>query len=100
MRYVRIYSDQNGKSHFEDISVELRLSDLAPPEPPVNTSAFTEATQFGFLSAPADWHGDWHPSPHSFLDQTTLADIQFGTSLSCASSKFDPNGYLEARHKD
>lgn len=63
MRYVRIYADQSGESHFEDIDIELTLSDFAPPAPPINISAFTEATQFGFLSAPAGWYGDWHPAP-------------------------------------
>jgi len=63
MKYLRVYADANGESHFEDVEVELTLVDFAPPAPPMNLSAFTPATRFGFLSAPLGWYGDWHPTP-------------------------------------
>jgi len=63
VKYTRIYSDAEGESHFEDVETELTLVDLAPPAPPLYLSAFTQATQFAFLSAPIDFFGDWHPTP-------------------------------------
>jgi len=63
MKYVRVYADENGESHFEDVEVGLTPVDFAPPAPPMNLSAFTSATQFGFVSAPLGWYGDWHPAP-------------------------------------
>lgn len=63
MKYVRMYADANGESHFEDVEVELTLVDFAPPAPPMNLSAFTPATRFGFVSVPLGWYGDWHPAP-------------------------------------
>ena len=63
MKYVRLYADSNGESHFEDVGVKFTLADFAPPAPPLNVSALTPASQFGFLSAPPGWYGDWHPAP-------------------------------------
>src|SRR2546428_6405650 len=61
--YVRLYSDADGESHFEDAAVELSAVDFAPPAPPLNLSAFMPTSQAAFLGAPAGWQGDWHPSP-------------------------------------
>jgi|SRR5437660_7836896 len=60
--YTRLYADEQGESHFEDIKVDFTSTDYAPPAPPLNLSVFTPATQFGFMSAPANWSSDWHPS--------------------------------------
>src|SRR5437899_2822595 len=61
--YVRLYSDTDGESHFEDLEVELSAVEFAPPAPPLNLSAFMPASQAAFFGAPAGWRGDWHPSP-------------------------------------
>lgn len=63
MKYARLYSDESGASHFEDVEIELKLVDFAPPAPPVNLSSFIPTTQIAFVSNPAGWHGDWHPTP-------------------------------------
>jgi hypothetical protein len=60
--YTRLYADDAGESHFEDVEIDLSLTDYAPPAAPLELSAFTTATQFGFMNAPAGWSGDWHPS--------------------------------------
>lgn len=59
--YTRLYSDDQGESHFEDVEIDLTLTDYAPA-PPLNLSPLTKATQFGFMKAPAGWSSDWHPS--------------------------------------
>ena len=63
MKYTRVYADENGESHFEDVEVEFSSVDFAPQAPPLDLSAFAPATQYGFLRAPAGWLGDWHPAP-------------------------------------
>src|SRR6267142_640877 len=63
MLYVRLYSDENGESHFEDVEIDLASTDYAPPAPPLSLSSFSPATQFGFMKAPAGWSSDWHPTP-------------------------------------
>ena len=60
--YTRLYSDERGESHFDDVEIDLETVDYAPPAPPLELSAFTNATQFGFMNAPAGWTSDWHPS--------------------------------------
>ena len=62
MQYTRLYSDDRGESHFEDIESDLKLVEYAPPAPPLCLSSFTPATQFGFMKAPAGWSSDWHPA--------------------------------------
>ena len=63
MKYVRVYADQNGDSHFEDVEVGMSLTDFAPPAPPVNVSPLMPSTNVVFLSAPAGWYGPLHPAP-------------------------------------
>ena len=60
--YSRLYSDEHGESHFEDIEVDLTMTDYAPPAPPLELSSSTPVTQFGFMNAPAGWSSDWHPA--------------------------------------
>ena len=62
MRIVRLYSDPTGESHFEEVEIELDLTDYAPPAPPLYLSATAPAGQFTFMKAPAGWSSDWHPS--------------------------------------
>jgi quercetin dioxygenase-like cupin family protein len=63
MKYARIYADEAGESHFEDVPVELSPVDYAPPAPSVNLSVPQAATALVFMSAPPGWDGDWHPTP-------------------------------------
>ena len=52
MKYVRMYGDSNGESHFEDVHVDFALGDYSPPTPPVHVSPFAPATQFGQKTRP------------------------------------------------
>jgi hypothetical protein len=60
--YTRLYSDAAGESHFEEVEIDLALTDYAPPAPQLELSSVTPATQFGFMNAPAGWSSDWHPA--------------------------------------
>lgn len=62
-RYVRIYADSEGESHFSDEEMELRSVSYAPPRA-FDLSAFTPAKQFALLVVPAGWIGGWGPVPH------------------------------------
>ena len=63
VRYVRLYADEAGESHFHDVQVPLATQDFAPPAQPVNLSAFNSANRWAFFEIPAGWVGDWHPTP-------------------------------------
>jgi hypothetical protein len=60
--YTRLYADEHGKSHFEEVEIDLTLTEYAPPAPPLELSSITPAKQFGFMNAPAGWASDWHPT--------------------------------------
>jgi hypothetical protein len=62
--YVRIISDSDGSSHFEDAFIDLSLADYAPPAPPISVSDAIPADGVVFLSSPIGWFGDLHPAPH------------------------------------
>ena len=80
MKYVRVYTDGDGESHFEDMEVGFNTVDFAPPAPPLDLSAFTAATQFGFLRAPVGWFGDWHPAPCRQMMFYLAGEIEAETS--------------------
>ena len=62
--YVRLYADDTGDSHLEDIVVGLEPVDFAPPAPPLNYLAFQQATAVAFLGGDPSWGGDVpHPTP-------------------------------------
>ena len=65
--YVRIYADEGGESHFEDVQLAYDESDFVPPAPPVSMTSFEPANQFGFEVVPPGWRGDWHPAPGRVL---------------------------------
>jgi quercetin dioxygenase-like cupin family protein len=63
MKYTRIYCDVDGESHFEDVYVEVAPVDFAPPASPLNLAAPLEAERAVLCEFPAEWFGDWHPTP-------------------------------------
>ena len=63
MRYVRIYADEAGVSHYRDVEVDFTESDFAPPAPPLGLSVLMPAEWTGFILMPVAWAGGWHPTP-------------------------------------
>lgn len=79
-RYVRVYADSEGESHFSDEEMELRSVRFAPPAPPLNLSAFTPTKQFALLATPAGWFGDWHTAPHRQFFFRLVGEIEIRVS--------------------
>lgn len=63
LKYVRVYTDSIGESHFEDLKVDLHEIDFAPPAPPIFTSELNPSSSYGFLSVLPGWKSEWHPAP-------------------------------------
>lgn len=63
MRYIRLYADDAGETHFEDVEVAEAEIDFAPPAPPLFASEPIPAARTLFTRFPAGWSGDWHPAP-------------------------------------
>ena len=80
MKYTRVYSDDEGESHFEDIEADFSSMPFAPPAPPLDISPFVPATRCGFLRAPVGWYGDWHPAPKRQLLCYLAGQIEAETS--------------------
>lgn len=49
MKYTRIYGDPIGESHFEDVEVELKLVDFAPPAAPATARLACSVLETSFL---------------------------------------------------
>ena len=63
VEYLRIFTDEDGCSHFETRRIELKAKPYAPPAPSLNTSNLEPADNSIFLELPVGWYGDWHPTP-------------------------------------
>jgi len=80
MKYIRLYSDGNGESHFEDLEVQFQPVDFAPPAPPLDISEFGPVVQCSILRAKPGWQGDWHPAPFRQLHFYLSGEVEAETS--------------------
>lgn len=68
MKLLRLYADEVGESHFEDVVIPFEeVDDYFENTPPVMFSAFEPASEYGFERVPPGWVGDWHPAPRRVL---------------------------------
>jgi hypothetical protein len=62
--YVRLFADEEGVSHFEDVDVRLSPVNFSPPAPPLDVVSLFPATSCGLLGDATEWGGEVpHPSP-------------------------------------
>ena len=92
MKYTRLYSDDNGDSHFEDVELEFQSVDFAPPAPPLDISTFGEVEDCSILRAAPGWVGDWHPAPfrqlHFYLSGEVEAEVSDGDKRRIQAGEF------------
>ena len=62
MKYIRLFADAAGESHFEDVEIEFADTDYTASAPPLGLSSMFAGTQLSFMKAPAGWESDWHVS--------------------------------------
>jgi len=58
MKIIRLYTDEKGESHFEDVEIQFQ-----EPTKSGRVSARLPATGIIFREVPADYDLDWHPAP-------------------------------------
>jgi len=63
VRYVRLYTGEDGQARFEDREFTLAPTEFSPPAPPVNVSDPLGASAFMVLCTPAGWTDAEHPAP-------------------------------------
>ena len=79
--YVRLFADETGESHFEEVEVALEPIDFAPPAPPLHFAGLFPATGCGYLCGPVDWDGQIpHPSPRRQLFCNLNGEYEVTTS--------------------
>jgi hypothetical protein len=61
--YHRVYSDSQGDSHFDVVTVEQSLAQAAPPAAPFYVSADGPASKYRFYTFGPGWIGELHPAP-------------------------------------
>jgi hypothetical protein len=59
----RLYHDEHGIAHFDDLDIIATSVDFAPPAPRVFATAPAEARRHLFLTLPSGWFGKEHPAP-------------------------------------
>jgi hypothetical protein len=58
MKYIRVYADEAGESHFQEVEVEMTVSQMAGQSKPV------AAAEVGFYRLSAELTASpWHTSP-------------------------------------
>ncbi len=68
MRYVRLYADPKGETHFEQVPEKFDETDYRPPAPPIFVSHAFQAEALQFVRAPAGWVGEnIYPPQHQFF---------------------------------
>lgn len=60
VKYTRVYSDKEGKSHFSNEEAEVKSTNFAP----LFLSRFSTVTRLAYLVAPPNWVGKSHLAPH------------------------------------
>lgn len=67
MKYLRLFADENGESHVEEMSIDFDMQAYAPPAPAFGVSAPTEAERFVTVHFPAFWSSEFHSTPRRQL---------------------------------
>ena len=76
-KYVRIYTDEAGESHFEDMETELVFMDFAPPTAPLGIAPFLPSAKIQWMGVPLGWAGDApHPVPTRSVFVITQGEIE------------------------
>jgi hypothetical protein len=80
MRYPRTFATPDGESHFEDVEVQHETVTMVPGRPAFNVGVPIATATSELLQIPADWDGDWHPTPRRWFVVTLSGSLQITTS--------------------
>jgi len=79
-RFVSLFSDAKGNSHFREFASELFPVEFAAGAPPLYLSSPMESSQISFFGAPAGWVSDLHPSSGRHLFVVMSGNWEITTS--------------------
>jgi hypothetical protein len=93
-RYVRLFSDASGESHFQDIAVPPDRELSVPPAPPLRMRALGPAVTAALVGGDSGWHGEVaYPAPFRML-QSYLSGTVEVTASDGESRRFGPGSLL------
>ena len=93
-RYVRLYTDETGEAHFEDLEVALTPVNIAPPAAPLDIAQCVPTTQSFWVGASVGWAGDTpHPTPQRQLFCTLQGEYEV-TASDGSIRRFPPGSVL------
>jgi hypothetical protein len=94
--YTRLFPDQDGTSHFEELEMELLPGFAAPPAEPLHFSDFVRLGQSRWVGVRPDWRGDApHPTPRRMLVIPIQGEFEV-TAGDGSSRRFKPGDVLIA----
>ena len=80
-RYVRLYTDPRGETHFEDIEVPLAPQEFTASTLPFYMDKFLPVSGSFWLGAPGEWVGDVpHPAERRQLFCTVEGEYEITAS--------------------
>lgn len=83
MYYTRIFSDEAGETHFDDVEISLGERSIGALIPPLGCSESFGAESGYFLTFPPEIFIDWHPAPkrlfHFFLAGQCEVEVSDGS---------------------
>jgi hypothetical protein len=77
---TRLFADEHGETHFEDIEFPMHDVQYAPPAPALQLSDPIAARRLSWLRFPADWTDAAHPSPRRQLFVVLAGEVEGRTS--------------------
>ena len=93
-RYVRLFSDASGESHFQEIVVSPDRELNVPPAPPLRMRTLGPAVAVALVGGDSGWHGEVaHPAPFHML-QSYLSGTVEVTVSDGESRRFGPGSLL------
>lgn len=81
MKYLRLYEDEAGDSHFGWIEYPMTLMNASPPAKPVYFSQPEPASKWSSVRCPPDWGGGLHAAPQRQILICTRGSLRMTTSL-------------------
>jgi hypothetical protein len=78
MNCLKIFADEGGDSHFDEVVIPLADAAFAPPAALLLISEWIQAKNLIFYIIPKDWNGDWHitPARQYFLLLSGLLEVE------------------------
>jgi quercetin dioxygenase-like cupin family protein len=62
IRLPRLYNDESGDTHFDEIEIRFVATDYVSAAPSIELSDPIPAAQARLMRVNAGWRSDWHPS--------------------------------------